>query len=231
MPPTSRGIKKGYAMARNDNELSLDILQTLLRDPSTLKLPDPELVNYYYYENRRMVWIDLSVDASALEYIRLIVRWNMEDIGKKIEDRKPIKIMLFNYGGSFDLEWALIDAIKTSKTPVWTVNMGICASAAADVFIAGSKRLMMPNAKLMIHQGNAGFEGDAQKIFDQADNYKAQLEKIKKFTLENTKIPARVFNKHINNDWWLTANECMEYEVCDAIIETIDDVVVEMKGE
>ena len=105
-------------MARNDNEVSLDILQTLFHDPSTLKLPDPELVNYYYYENRRMVWIDLSVDASALEYIRLIVRWNMEDIGKKIEDRKPIKIMLFNYGGSFDLEWALIDAIKTSKTPV-----------------------------------------------------------------------------------------------------------------
>ena len=49
MPPTSLGIKKGNAMARNDNEVSLDILQTLLHDQSTLKLPDPELVNYYYY--------------------------------------------------------------------------------------------------------------------------------------------------------------------------------------
>lgn len=171
--------------------------------------------------------MDLSVDASVLEYIRLILRWNMEDVGKPPASRKPIKLLLFNYGGSFDLEWALIDVIKTSKTPVWTINMGICASAAADIFIAGNKRLMMPNAKLMIHQGGAGFEGDAQKVFDQANNYKAQLEKIKKFILEHTDIPAKTFNKYINNDWWLTADECLRYRACDRIIESIDEITAE----
>lgn len=169
--------------------------------------------------------MDLAVDASALEYIRLILRWNMEDVGLSESERKPIKLILFNYGGSFDMEWAVIDAIKTSITPVWTINMGICASAAADIFIAGKKRLMMPNAKLMIHQGAAGFEGDAQKVFDQANNYKAQLEKIKKFTLENTEIPLRQFNRHINNDWWMSAQECLDYKACDAIVSTLDDII------
>ena len=165
------------------------------------------------------------MDATVLEYIRLIMRWNMEDVGLPAEERVPIKIMLFNYGGNFDLEWAMIDAIEMSKTPVWTINMGICASAAADIFIAGKKRLMMPNAKLMIHQGNAGFEGDAQKVFDQTKNYKAQLDKIKNYTLEHTEIPVKTFNKYINNDWWLTAEECLKYKVCDRIVESLDEII------
>ena len=169
--------------------------------------------------------MDLTVDASVLEYIRLIIRWNMEDKGKPEQERKPIKLMLFNYGGNFDLEWALIDAIETSMTPIWTVNMGICASAAADLFMAGKNRLMMPNAKLMIHQGAAGFEGDAQKVFDQTKNYKASLDKIKKFTLEHTEIPTKTFNKYINNDWWLTAEECLKYKVCDVIIKSLDEII------
>lgn len=175
-----------------------------------------------------MIWMDVSVDVSVLEYIRLIARWNIEDLGIPSEQRKPIKLLLFNYGGNFDLEWALIDAIETSKTPIWTINMGICASAAADIFMAGKNRLMMPNAKLMIHQGAAGFEGDAQKVFDQTKNYKAQLDKIKKFTLDHTEIPPKTFNKYINNDWWLTAEECLKYKVCDAIIKSLDDILTEM---
>ena len=209
-----------------DMEMPLELLSTLMSDPSNMKLPDPELVNYYFYEDKRMIWMDLSVDATVLEYVRLIVRWNMEDFGKPQEARKPIKILLFNYGGNFDLEWALIDAIETSQTPVWTVNMGICASAAADLFMAGKRRLMMPNAKLMIHQGAAGFEGDAQKVFDQTKNYMAQLDKIKKFILDHTEITTKTFNKYINNDWWLTAEECLKYKACDQIIETLDDVIV-----
>lgn len=211
--------------AMKDLDMPIELLGSLLNDPTTLKLPDPELVNYYYYENRRMIWMDVSVDVSVLEYIRLITRWNIEDLGLPNEQRKPIKLLLFNYGGNFDLEWALIDAIETSKTPVWTINMGICASAAADIFMAGKNRLMMPNAKLMIHQGAAGFEGDAQKVFDQTKNYKAQLDKIKKFTLDHTEIPLKTFNKYINNDWWLTTEECLKYRVCDAVIDSLDDVI------
>lgn len=214
---------------KKDYELPMELLSALTNDPSNVKLPDPELITYYYYEDKRMIWMDLSVDVSVLEYIRLILRWNMEDRGLHVEDRKPIKLLLFNYGGSFDLEWALIDAIETSKTPVWTINMGICASAAADIFLAGKYRLMMPNSKVMIHQGSTGLEGDAQKVFDQAKNYKAQLEKIKKYTLDHTEIPTKVFNKYINNDWWITAEECLTYKVCDRIVESLDEVFLNEK--
>lgn len=92
-----------------------------------------------------------------------------------MSERKPIWIYLHNYGGNFDLEWSLIDVITASKTPIYTVNMGVCASAAADIFIAGHKRFMLPNARVMIHQGSTSLCGDTQKVFDAIDDYKRQL--------------------------------------------------------
>ena len=55
-------------MARNDNEVSLDILQTLFHDPSTLKLPDPELVNYYYYENGEWKCLHCSGNSTLHDF-------------------------------------------------------------------------------------------------------------------------------------------------------------------
>ena len=129
------------------------------KSPANMKLPEPELITYYTLENERKIWIDLSVDAMLLEYERMILRWNMEDKGKDPSDRKPIWIYLFNYGGSLDIMWSFIDIISTSKTPVYTVNMGCCASAAAIIFVSGHKRFMMPMASVMIHKGSAQIAG------------------------------------------------------------------------
>ena len=93
--------------------------------------------------------------------VRMILRWNMEDAGTPPESRKPIWLYIESIGGNAIYMWTLIDAIFASVTPVYTVNMGLAASAAGLIFMAGSKRFMMPRAKVMIHEGSASFEGDA----------------------------------------------------------------------
>ncbi len=203
------------------NELFTD----LLNDPFNAKLPDVTAVSMYKLLAERRIWFDLSVDANTLEYEKLILLWNQEDKGKPVNERKPIWIYLFNYGGSFDLEWSFIDLIDASETPIYTVNMGVCASAAADIFIAGRKRFMMKNARTMLHQGSAGFQGDTQKIFDQVDDYKRQLEKTKQFILERTQITSRAYGAHLKDDWWLNAEECLKNGVCDCLIGSIDEVL------
>lgn len=189
------------------------------------KLPDPEMVTWYRLSKDRKIWIDLNVDATIVEYERLILLWNMEDKGVPVENRKPIWIYLMNYGGSLDMCYSFIDTIMLSQTPVYTVNMGQCASAAGLIFMAGKKRFMMPNAVVMIHEGSGQLMGDAGKIMDQADSYKEQLKHMKDYIMSRTEIPLKLLNKKRSNDWEIQAKECLEMKVCDKIIESLDDVI------
>lgn len=188
-------------------------------------LPDPDTYQFWQmYEDRKM-WIDLEVDATAVSYARMIHTWNAEDKGKPVEERKPIRIYLENYGGDLDMMWMLVDAIKASKTPVYTINMGMSGSAASIVFIAGHKRYMMPRARVVIHEGSATISGDAVKVMDQSEAYKRDLKKMKEFIIDNTEIPQKMLNKKRNNDWELDAQYCLENKVCDVIVQDLDEIV------
>ena len=149
--------------SRKEAEIS-NALFDMLDDPFNAKLPDLAVVNLYKLAKDRRIWLDIAVDDNTLEWEKQILLWNMEDHGVPAAQRKPIWIYLFNYGGSFDMEWSFIDLIDASATPIYTVNMGVCASAAADIFIAGKKRFMTKNARTMLHQGSAGFQGDSQMV-------------------------------------------------------------------
>ena len=149
----------------------------------------------------------------------------MEDKGKPVEERKPIRIYLMNYGGDIDAMWSFVDMMNLSKTPIYTINMGQCASAAGIIFMAGHKRIMMPNATVMIHEGSGAFSGDANKVMDHVESYKATIKKMKEFILSNTRIEAKLLNKKRNADWEIDAQFCLEYGVCDQIAETLDDII------
>lgn len=155
---------------------------------------------------------------------RMILRWNMEDKGKKPEERQPIWIYIMSPGGECDVMWALVDAIRLSATPVYTVNVGVASSAASLIFIAGHKRFMTPNAKVVIHEGSAQFGGDAIKVMDFSESYKKELKKMKQFILEHTGIPEKKLNAKRANDWELDAAFCMENKVCERVIESIEEV-------
>lgn len=201
------------------------LVDALTCQQADYKLPDPATLNFYWYSDRRKIWIDMEVDASIVEFERMILRWNLEDRGKPKEDREPIWIYLMNYGGDADMMWSMVDIIALSETPVYTVNMGNCSSAAAIIFIAGKKRFMLPGAKVMIHEGSGEFEGDATKVLDHAAAYKAMLARMNKFILDHTNIQPRMLSKKRSNDWEIDAKSCLEYGVCDIIPSSLDEIL------
>ena len=93
-------------------------------------LPDPAEVTYYVLEKERKLYLDYDVDDNSLNIQKMILRWNMEDRGKPVEERKPIWLYILSPGGAIAHMWAICDAINLSKTPVYTVNVGVAASAA-----------------------------------------------------------------------------------------------------
>ena len=192
---------------------------------NTGNLPHPDQISYYILENERKLYLDEDIGDGVLTLQRLILRWNMEDRGKPVEERTPIRLYIFSYGGDVDYMWSLIDAIESSVTPVYTCNMGIAASAAALIFLAGHKRMMLKRAKMVIHEGSARMSGDSTKVLDASDSYRKVIKKMKDYILERTNISAAVLNRQKSHDWELDADYCAEHRVCDGIVESLDEII------
>ncbi len=190
-------------------------------------LPDPDLLNYYVFAKDRRIYLDEEIDKSVMNIQQMIMRWNAEDIrdGKTKETAQPIWLYIVSYGGDLDYMWVLIDAIKSSIAPVFTVNLGVAASAAALIFVCGDQRLMTEHATVVIHEGSAQLAGDAIKVQDAADTYKLQLKQMKEFILAHTEIPKTQLMKKRSNDWTLNAEYCLKNKVCDRIISSVSEIL------
>ena len=121
--------------------------------------------------------------------------------------------------------WPLIDTMEASVTPIYTINLFMAGSAAALIFLAGHKRYMMKNAKMIIHEGQNEISGDAVKVLDATESYKKQLKKMKEFIADHSEISKSLIMKKRNNDWELDAKYCIENKACEQIINTLEDIL------
>lgn len=190
-------------------------------------MPTMDEVNNHDLEDERKLFLDFDIGEDCMAFERRILRWNMADeaAGIEPEDRKPIWIYIHSYGGDLDYMWGIVDIIQTSKTPVYTVNVGRAASAAAIIFLAGHKRFMFPRSIVLIHEGSAQLSGDSTKVLDASDSYRKAIKQMKDYVLERTSIPSKLLNKKRNNDWELDSAFCLENGVCDQVVESLKEVI------
>ena len=147
--------------------------------------------------------------------------WNRrdEEEGLNIEERKPIKIYIDSCGGSLTDAFTIIDSIRMSKTPVITIATGCAYSAGFFIFISGHKRIAYPHASFLYHEGSATNGGTASQFRNFADFYDIQLAQLKQIVLNCTNIDEDEYNKHKKDDWWMTAEDAINYGIADEIAE------------
>ena len=191
-----------------------------------VKLPSPELLSFYENLQERVIWIDDEIGDQLLQYSKYILKWNMEDekAGIRVEDRKPIKLMIFSPGGSLYSCNHFVDIIELSKTPVWGINVGMAMSAAFFILISCHKRLCTKNSVALIHQGSSGISGNAADVISSAKNYESQLNRLKDRVLEKTTIPSRLYNAKLKEDWYLDASEQLKYGIVETIVGDISEL-------
>ena len=103
-------------------------------------LPPPTLLEYYRRLNdREILWNDL-IDDGMIDIPMYILKWNKEDKGLPVEERKPIKIFINSDGGTANVTLYTANVIALSKTPVITIGMGRAYSSGGLLLMAGHKR-------------------------------------------------------------------------------------------
>lgn len=203
-----------------------EIHVAISKEAENLTLPSPELITFYRNLENRVLWLDSDVDEYWLEFSRKIIEWNREDKGLSSEQRKPIKLMFFSYGGSLDVNNALIDTIKLSTTPIYGVNVGQACSAGCFIYLACHKRFAFPNATFLIHQGEGnGFSGTYAQVVAAVMEYQRKVEELERYLRENTEIPDDILSENITTEWFLSADEALDYKVCDKIVTGLDEIL------
>lgn len=210
-------------MKKTADLLNIDI--PLSEDLENLHLPDPELLSMYTDLQHRVLWIDDDISINTLKFAKYIIQWNREDKDLKIKDRVPIKLLFFSYGGDLDINNVLSDTISLSKTPVIGVNCGQAASAACFIYLACHKRYAFPNAEFLIHQGAGDFGGTYDQVVSAIINYQEQINNIGNYILARTKIPEDVFAEQFSSDWYINAEEAVEYGICSKVIKSLDEIL------
>ena len=201
------------------DSITLNIPQPL----ENMNLPNPELLTYYSDLEKRIIWLEEEVTENTLEFVRKIIEWNREDEinGLEPKDRKPIKIFFFSPGGDLDVNYALIDTIRLSKTPVYGINIGRCCSAAAYIYLSCHHRYMMNHSYFVFHQGSSQLSGSYNEVVAIMNDYQGQVAELSNLMKERTLYTEEEIMDNIVTEWYVRKEEALEKGVCHEIINDI----------
>jgi ATP-dependent Clp protease protease subunit len=139
----------------------------------------------------------------------------LEDMGDE-----PIRIFIDSPGGDADAGYAIFDMIRFVKPPVWTIGMGLVASAAAIIQLASPKeqRVGLPNSHYLIHQPLSGIRGVATDIEIHARELDKLRAKINRLIAGETGVPVEQVEKDTDRDFWMNAEEAVKYGLISRIV-------------
>lgn len=209
----------------NEIVLDLDSIRDILIND---KYTADELFYLRDLKQRKLFLSDGIDQSSVLSIVRNIMQFNADDKEIPAEERAPIILYLVSEGGEVDSGFELIDVIQSSKTPVYTVNLGYWYSMGFLIGIAGHKRFATKNSKILIHDGSTCVYNSGAKAQDQMRFQAKADERIKNYVLSRSKITSDDYDQQFRSEWYLFANEAKEKGFVDYIIGEdceIDEVI------
>lgn len=180
----------------NKGERSFDIYSRLLKD-------------------RIVMLTDEVNDVTASLVVSQLLFLESED------PKKDIYLYINSPGGSVTAGMAIYDTMQYIKCDVSTICMGMAASMGAFLLAGGAKgkRMILPNAEVMIHQPLGGTQGQATEIEIAAKHILRTKEKLTRIMAENCGKSYEECLADMERDNWKSAEEAFEYGLVDKILE------------
>lgn len=141
------------------------------------------------------------------------------------DEQSPIDIYINSPGGEVNSGLAIYDLIQSCKAPINMYCIGMAASMGALIFAGGKKghRFMLPHSKVMIHEPLIpnGVGGSASSIKSTADSILQTRELLNGILAKHTGKTLEEINKATDHDNFMTANEAIEFGLCDKVATRI----------
>jgi len=133
---------------------------------------------------------------------------------------KDINLYINSPGGLAYAGMAIYDVMQHVRPEVATICIGMGMSAAAMVLCGGArgKRLALPSAKIMIHQGSAGSRGAPRDMEIQLREVLATTKRYAQIIAHHSDKTVEEVERDIDRDYYLTAEEAKDYGLVDAVI-------------
>ena len=139
------------------------------------------------------------------------------------DNTKDIYLYVNTPGGSVSAGLAIVDTMNCIKSDVQTIVMGVAASMGTIIASSGAKgkRFMLPNAEYLIHQpmGGAGSGTQQTDMAIVAEHLLRTRNTLEKILAENSGKSVEQIHKDAERDYWMSAQETLEYGFIDEIME------------
>ncbi len=175
----------------------------------------------------------------AFDIYSLLLRERIVFLGQEVDDQianliitqmlyleaqdpdKDIALYINSPGGMAYAGMAIYDVIQHVSPDVSTICVGMGMSAAAMILCAGAtgKRLALPNARIMIHQGSAGTRGAPSDMEIQLREVLATTRRMAEIIAHHTNKPLDEVEHDIDRDYFMTAREAVAYGLIDDVLE------------
>ena len=161
-----------------------------------------------------------DIDADS---VKPVIEWILHENHVRKKKYKELLLMICSDGGHLEDAFALIDVMRSSKIPIKTVGLGSIASSGLLIFLAGTKgrRVLTPNTSILSHQFSWGSSGKVHELFATVKEF--QL--VEKRMIEHYRITTGLDDEVIKKvllppqDVYLSADEALEYGICDAVAD------------
>ena len=132
-----------------------------------------------------------------------------------------IQMYINSCGGSISSGMAIYDTMMFIKSDVSTICMGMCASMAAVLLMAGQKekRFALANSEIMIHQPLTKLQGTATDIDIHTKRLLYTKNNLINIICRHTNNNIEIISKDIERDYFLTAKLAVDYGIIDKVLE------------
>ena len=144
----------------------------------------------------------------------------------QISHTKSINVYINSPGGLADDGFAIYDVLRFVKAPVSTIVTGLAASAATIVMVGAprDRRFVLPHSRIMLHQPSVGIRGTAADIAISAKEILRLRQKANDLFVRETGKPLEVVEKDMHRDFWMSAQEAVDYGLLTRILTDSTDL-------
>jgi len=202
MIPNFKNVTPYVIESTNYGERSIDVFTRLMKE--------------------RIIFLGTGIDDQVANVVvAQLLHLNHED------PEKEIYMYINSPGGQIYAGLAIYDTMQMISNPISTVAVGVTASFGTVLLTAGTKgrRYALPNATIHMHQPLGGAQGQATDIEIQAKQILRLKSLLLNIMAKHTGQPLEVIERDSDRDYYLEAQQAVEYGLVDQVLEASEKII------